>query len=233
MRRVPLGRAARAAVLFAFGSVFAQPLVAQRSTSGSKCVALDTAAAWYRKQRAWADESRHDGSNDSLRTALVRAAGLDANPAAGAGALLGYEIAGEAPNAPTGADSAALAALRGLAQNRQAPWPTRSVVGPAGVRAVWVLAGRDTMVARVALHRMMEAGPDESPPAAVAILEDRLRVRAGRKQIYGTQLVRAPDGTLEPAPIEDPKHVDLRRDAAGLPPLAQSICAAGSRGQSR
>jgi len=226
MRRVDIGRAAgAAAVLLALAS----PVAAQRPASGAKCAALDTTAAWYRKQRAWADESRHDWSNDSLRTALVRAAGLDANPRAGAGALLGYEIASASPNAPTGADSAALAALRVLAQNRQAPWPTRSVVGPTGVRAVWVLAGRDTMVARVALHRMMEAGPDESPPAAVAVLEDRLRVRAGRKQIYGTQLVRGSDGALEPAPIEDPKHADLRRDAAGLPPLAQSICAAGRR----
>lgn len=230
MRRASLGSAAgAAAVLLVLASPFAAPLAAQRPASAARCAALDTTAAWYQKQRAWADESRHDWSNDSLRTALVRAAGLDANPRAGAGALLGYEIAGGSPDTPTGADSAALAHLRVLAQNRRAEWPTRSVVGPTGVRAVWVLAGRDTMVARVALHRMMEAGPDESPPAAVAVLEDRLRVRAGRKQIYGTQLVRAPNGTLEPAPMEDPKHVDLRRDAAGLPPLAQSICAAGRR----
>ena len=105
-------------------------------------------------------------------------------------------------------------------------WPTKSVVGAEGVWAVWVLAAQDTLLARAALHRMMEAGPEESPPAAVAMLEDRLRVASGRKQIYGTQLVKAADGKLEPAPLEDPKHVDLRRDAAGLPPLAQSLCAA-------
>jgi hypothetical protein len=62
--------------------------------------------------------------------------------------------------------------------------------------------------------------------ATVAILEDRLRTRAGRRQLYGTQLVRGEQSTLEPAPIEDPKHVDLRRDAAGLPPLAVSLCLA-------
>ena len=94
---------------------------------------------------------------------------------------------------------------------------------------MWVLAGQDTSLARAALHRMMEAGPEESPPAAVAILEDRLRIASGRKQIYGTQLVKSADGKLEPAPLEDPKHVDLRRDAAGLPPLAQAMCAAAGR----
>jgi hypothetical protein len=93
------------------------------------------------------------------------------------------------------------------------------------VRAVWLLVAADTALSRTALHRMMEAGPDESPPAAVATLEDRLRLGAGRKQIYGTQLLRAPDGALVPAPLEDPERVELRRDAAGLPPLAQAVCA--------
>jgi hypothetical protein len=63
----------------------------------------------------------------------------------------------------------------------------------------------------------------------VAVLEDRLRIANGRKQLYATQLVGAGDGKLEPAPVEDPKHVDLRRDAAGLPPLAQAICAAAKK----
>ena len=69
-------------------------------------------------------------------------------------------------------------------------------------------------------------GPEESPRTAVAILQDRLRIAGARKQIYATQLVRAAHGKLEPAPLEDPMHVDLRREAAGLPPLAQAICAA-------
>ena len=54
---------------------------------------------------------------------------------------------------------------------------------------MWLLASRGSALAPVALHRMMEAGPEESPPAAVAVLEDRLRIANGRKQIYATQLV--------------------------------------------
>jgi hypothetical protein len=156
----------------------------------------------------------------------MAAAGLDANTNAGAGALPGYEIIGAAGSGRSSLDSAAIASLTALAQTRGSTWPTRSVVGAGGVRALWMLTQRDTTLARVALHRMMEAGPEESPPAAVAMLEDRLRVRAGRKQLYGTQLVRGANGNLEPSPIEDPKHVELRRDAAGLPPLQQSLCAA-------
>lgn len=203
------------------------PLHAQ--SSAGRCAALDTTAKWYAKQRQWADDSKHSWSNDSLRTALIHAAGLDTDPNAGAGALLGYEIVGTTPDAPQGDAATAIASLRTLAQNRGATWPTKSVVGAQGVRAAWLLTSRDSALARVALHRMMEAGPEESPPAAVAILEDRLRIAAGRKQLYATQLVKAADGNLEPAPVEDPKHVDLRRDAAGLPPFAQAICAASKK----
>lgn len=196
-----------------------------KAQTPTRC-ALDTTAAWYRKQQAWVDDSKRDWSNDSLRTLLVRAAGLDANPALGGNALLGYEVVGAVPHAPSAIDSAALATLRELAKSRASTWPTKSVVGAAGVRAVWVLAGRDSALAPTILHRMMEAGPEESPPAAVAILEDRVRLKNGRKQIYGTQLVRGANGSVEIAPVEDPKHVDLRRDAAGLPPLELSLCAA-------
>lgn len=203
------------------------PLRAQ--SSAGRCAPLDTTAEWYVKQRQWADDSKHTWSNDSLRTALIKAAGLDTDPNAGAGALLGYEIVGATPTAPPGDAAATIATLRGLAQTRGSAWPTKSVVGAQGVRAVWLLASGDSALAPVALHRMMEAGPEESPPAAVAVLEDRLRIANGRKQIYATQLVRSADGKLEPAPMEDPKHVDLRRDAAGLPPLAQAICVASKK----
>ena len=207
-------------------ALLAASTAAAQSSRGSACAGFDTTAKWFVKQRQWSTETTKTWSNDSLRTALIHAAALDANPNAGAGALLGYEIAGAASNSAQTSDTSALALLRRLSRDRQSPWPVKSVVGAQGVRAVWLIAGQDSALSRVALHRMMEAGPDESPPAAVAMLEDRLRIAAGRKQLYGTQLVRAASGTLEPAPLEDPKHVDLRRDAAGLPPIAQSICAA-------
>jgi len=209
--------------ILALASALAPRLVRAQATS---CPTLDTTAAWYRKQSAWADESGGGWSNDSLRGALLRAAEID--PRSDAIPLAGFEIVGTDTKS-TATDSAALAYLRGLARTRGATWPTRSVVGAAGVRAVWLLVGTDSALARTALHRMMEAGPEESPPSAVATLEDRIRIQNGRKQLYGTQLRRGIDGTLEPLPIEDTKHVDLRRDAAGLPPLAQALCSARSK----
>jgi hypothetical protein len=211
--------------MLAFGvlTVLACPLAAQGGRPG--CATPDTTAAWYRRQREWADDSKHDWSNDSLRTALLRAAGLDAQqPLA---PQLGWSMAGGAAPAPAGDVAPVLALLRSLARDRQSPWPTKSVVGAAGVRAVWLIARGDSTLAPIVLHRMMEAGPDESLPADVAVLEDALRLRAGRKQLYGTQLVASGSG-LATAPIEDSAHVDLRRGAAWLPPLDQALCAAGA-----
>lgn len=99
------------------------------------------------------------------------------------------------------------------------------MVGAAGVRAAWLLAQRDTALQRVTLRRMMESGPEEALGADVAVLEDRVRIQSGRKQLYGTQL-REENGQLVPAPMEDSAHVDMRREGAGLPPLAAAICAA-------
>jgi hypothetical protein len=200
--------------------VGARPVTAQkRGTSPS----LDTTATWYRRQREWlAGGTAY--TDTPLRAALLALPSRDA--AATQGALLGFELndVSARPLAPQ--DTAMVRQLLGLAANRGSRWPTRSVVGADGVLAVWTLATRDTALARAALKRMMEAGPEESPPAAVALLEDRMRARSGRKQLYGTQLSRMSTGDVTPLPIEDVAHLALRRDGAELPPLEQSLCAA-------
>lgn len=184
---------------------------------------VDTTAAWYTKQRAWADERAHAWSDDAFRAALTTTAGLDA---ASLPVQLGWEIQGaESPSAMT-ADSAMRARLLGLATTRGSVWPTKSIVGAAGTRAVWLLAQRDTALMRASLKRMMEAGPEESNAADVAMLEDRLRLVSGRKQLYATQFRAGPGGQLVLAPMEDSAHVDLRREDAGLPPFEVSVCLA-------
>jgi hypothetical protein len=55
---------------------------------------------------------------------------------------------------------------------------------------------------------------------AVAMLTDRLEVKAGRPQIYGTQLSMK-DGQWVFDPIADSAGVDARRKTMGLPPLAE------------
>ena len=190
--------------------------LAQRATR--TCTPPDTTAEWFTQQRLWLSDEKHDWSDDAFRNSLLSAAGLVATPLV---AQLGAPRVDEASSELS--DTSVVSRLRTLAATRGSAWPTRSVVGASGVRAVWILAQRDTALQRVALHRMMESGPDEALPADVAVLEDRVRLQSGRKQLYGSQL-RMVSGTLVPAPIEDSAHVDMRRDAAGLPPLRQAMC---------
>jgi len=186
---------------------------------GPACARPSQTAAWMLVQKQTLSEEDGAWKNDSLRKVLVRAAKMKTSAVA---PQLGWEgpmIADTTPNE-------AVDALKALP--RGGTWPTRSIVGLAGVRAVFILAHNDTAFARTALKRMMESGPDEAIKPDVAVLEDRVRLMSGRKQLYGTQLVMS-DGRLVPAAIEDSAHVDLRREGANLPPLAWSVCNANAR----
>jgi hypothetical protein len=197
------------------------PLAAQGNRA--RCTMPDTTKDWAKSQRAWLDDSKHDWSNDSLRQKLVRSAGLD--PSRPAPLQLGWTTF-DASKTP---DSAAVAILRTGMRTRGAPFPTRSVVGALGAHAVWTIILGDSALEASVMRRTMEAGLGEAFETETAMLEDRVRVRAGRGQLYGTLLLASADGTLAPARIEDSAHVDLRRESAWLPPLRQSVCAAAGR----
>lgn len=64
----------------------------------------------------------------------------------------------------------------------------------------------------------------KAKPSNLAMLEDRIAMRKGEKQIYGSQLM--PDNQkqiLYLAPLLDPDNVDKRRAEVGLPPLAEYL----------
>ena len=188
------------------------------TAAAQQCVPPDTTAEWFARQRAWLSDAKHDWSDDAFRHALIAAAGIDTSRPLSV--QLGIQRLGaEAITLPL--DTTIWSRLRTLAATRGSSWPTRSVVGAAGVRAVWLLVQYDSALQRMALHRMMESGPDEALAADVAVLEDRVRLQSDRKQLYGSQVSPHPG---VPAPIEDSAHVDMRRDAAGLPPLRQAMC---------
>lgn len=101
-------------------------------------------------------------------------------------------------------------------------WPTPALVGDAGVRAAWVLLQHSPDAAFQArmlpdVERAAERG--ELPRAEVAMLTDRVLLKSGRRQRYGTSFsVR--DGRLVPDPIEDLAGLDARRKALGMPDIA-------------
>jgi hypothetical protein len=105
-------------------------------------------------------------------------------------------------------------------------WPTSVQVGREAVQAAFLIvqhAVHDTAFMRAMLpaieasHRRgdLEGG-------AVAMLTDRLEVKAGRPQIYGTQLSLT-GGRWVLDPVVDSARLDERRRRMGLPPIAEYL----------
>src|SRR5262249_51076708 len=111
---------------------------------------------------------------------------------------------------------------------RQYHWPGPSLVGQDGTEAAFLLvqhaplAFQKEMLPRVrSAYRAGDlAGQD------YALLLDRVRVREGKPQVYGTQarpFAEWKNGEPVLYPIEDESHVDQRRAEVGLFPLAQYV----------
>lgn len=64
--------------------------------------------------------------------------------------------------------------------------------------------------------------------ASLALLEDRVALKQGKKQIYGSQVSWNMETNVSfVAPLEDPDNVDKRRTAVGLPALADYLSEIG------
>ena len=101
-------------------------------------------------------------------------------------------------------------------------WPTVEQVGREAVEAAFLIvqhAVHDTAFMRAMLPRVEQAyRRGDLDGGAFAMLVDRVEVKAGRPQIYGTQLSLV-DGEWVLDSILDSARVDERRRDVGLPPL--------------
>jgi hypothetical protein len=105
-------------------------------------------------------------------------------------------------------------------------WPGAALVGSqASIGAFLVLQHADAATQErhlPLLRRAAERG--DLPRSQLAMLEDRVLMHHGRKQLYGTQLWIDPaTGQRVLWPVEDEAGVDTRRAAAGLPSLAMYL----------
>ena len=109
-------------------------------------------------------------------------------------------------------------------------FPTPAQVGNEGVHAAWLIvqhADRDSGFQMHVLEEL-QARPGHGGVDAqeYAALTDRVLLARHGPQRYGTQFDpgSVKDGELKPRPMEDAIHVDQRRAAIGLPPLADYEC---------
>jgi len=110
---------------------------------------------------------------------------------------------------------------------RQYGWPGKSLVGEeAGTAAFLILQHGDLTRQEKYLPLLKKAArKGDARPADAAMLEDRVLVRRGKRQLYGTQVRFGPDtgGKMVLEPIEDEEHVDARRASVGLMPLREYL----------
>ena len=104
-------------------------------------------------------------------------------------------------------------------------WPTSALVGKDGVGAtLYLVRNSRRLDLQTDLLPVIIAAvkKGEIEKAAVARLVDRMRVDAGMKQLFGTQ-VKVVNGFLVLTPIEAEAQVDDRRKQFGMPPLAAHL----------
>lgn len=105
-------------------------------------------------------------------------------------------------------------------------WLGTDVVGVQGNSTLFlVIQHSDLATQEKYLPMMREAVKNgRAKGSALALLEDRVALREGKKQIYGSQIGRDSETKLYyVSPLEDPDNVDKRRAEVGLQPLADYV----------
>jgi hypothetical protein len=104
-------------------------------------------------------------------------------------------------------------------------WPGKSLVGSKSAHFAWLLvqhADSDREFQQTCLTKMEALPKGDVEARDIAYLTDRILVGTGKKQKYGTQ-ANLKDGKAVATPIDDEEHVDERRKALGLEPLAEYL----------
>lgn len=102
-------------------------------------------------------------------------------------------------------------------------WMGKSFVGEKGNSALFVVIQHANLAAQLKyvslLQKSVEEG--ESRPGSLALMQDRILMRQGKKQIYGSQVIFNKKREQEFYPIEDEKNVNIRRAKIGMQSLEE------------
>ncbi len=102
-------------------------------------------------------------------------------------------------------------------------WLGRDEIGSQCNTTLFMVIQHADLDAQVKYLPMMREAvvKGNADPGSLALLEDRVALLQGRKQIYGSQIIgNMKTNEYYVAPLEDPDNVDKRRAEVGLPPMA-------------
>lgn len=120
-------------------------------------------------------------------------------------------------------DSLNLIIIKGILDEKG--WLGPDVVGGKGSSTLFlVIQHADLETQLLYLPMMREAVKlGKANGSSLALLEDRVALRTGQPQIYGSQLASKGDGEYYVSAMIDPDNIDVRRKEVGLGPIAEYI----------
>lgn len=101
-------------------------------------------------------------------------------------------------------------------------WLGAEIVGKQGNQTLFLVIQHANLDTQEKYLQMMKEATKKgnANPGDLALLEDRIAIRNGNKQIYGSQIGRNQEtGKYYVYPLTDPDNVDKRRSEVGLEPL--------------
>ncbi len=100
-------------------------------------------------------------------------------------------------------------------------WVGADVVGGMGSQAIFLVVQHAELELQLKYLPLMReaAAQGQLRAASLALLEDRIALRQGQRQRYGSQIGHDPELGYFVSPLEDPDRVDERRAEVGLTPL--------------
>jgi len=105
-------------------------------------------------------------------------------------------------------------------------WLGANIIGDQGNSTLFLVIQHSDLETQLKYLPMMREAVKKgnANASSLALLEDRVALRQGNRQIYGSQIGRDPDtGEYFVSPLIDPENVDKRRAEVGLGTLAEYV----------
>jgi len=121
-------------------------------------------------------------------------------------------------------DSANLAFVKSVIQKYG--WLGISKIGDKANRTLWLVIQHSPLEIQEKYLVIIKASVDkgETRASSYAFLQDRILMRRGEKQLYGTQVIEITEtGENKVYPIQDPSNVDKRRAEIGFEPIEEYL----------
>lgn len=102
-------------------------------------------------------------------------------------------------------------------------WPDAEQLGLRASESAFVLLYEAALPLQSKYLPVLRQGvaTGRARPDWLALMLDRVRVRQGWAQLYGSEVLRNADGTMEILPIRDLPQLDARRAEVGMEPMAE------------